>query len=182
MAALSFLPEEAFAWGGVRLGFSFVGGRATGAESLGYDSVAFRQIRMLEKNAGYNISPENWFSDFNSIGREGTFITDYRAIGEILGPVRADTQFNIGYFTRGNIVSYFKIGKLEQTLGLEYGSLSGGFRFSRISKIDQMHPRSPLVGNSLFTKPGQGLPRGGPELVIDPVSTNPWPRRIRDDD
>lgn len=38
-----------------------------------------------------------------------------------------------------------------------------------------MAPRNPLEGNRFFLGPGKGLPNGGPELVIDPVPTKPWP-------
>ena len=38
-----------------------------------------------------------------------------------------------------------------------------------------MNPRSPLEGNRFFKGPGLGLPGDGPEIVVDPISTKPWP-------
>jgi len=70
-----------------------------------------------------------------------------------------------------------KAFKLAQELGLERSSLFDGFRFSRIESISAKNPRSPLAGNDFFLGKGQGLPGGGPELVIDPIPTSPWPGR-----
>lgn len=70
--------------------------------SIAKHSVQSRTVRMLEKNSGYNVSSESWFNKFNSIGGNGTYLTDYPAIGEVLGPVRANTQFEVGFFSRGN--------------------------------------------------------------------------------
>jgi hypothetical protein len=106
---------------------------------------------------------------------DGTFITDYRAIGEILGPVRANTKYGVGFFSGEDTVSYYKAYKLEKSLGLESGSLNDGFRFTRVPQIGDLAPRSPLEGNQFFMGPGKGLPGGGPELVIDPIPTAPWP-------
>ena len=147
-------------------------GDGIGAEK--YGSI-YRQERMLQKGAGYNLSPESWFNEYKSIGREGTFVTDYRAIGEILGPVRANAQYEVSFFSRGNTISYYKASTLEKSLGLEPGTLKDGFRFTRVSRIGEMHPRSPLEGNRFFRGAGVGLPGGGPELVVDPIPTEPWP-------
>ncbi len=133
--------------------------------------------RMLGKNVGYNVSPEFWFNKFDTIGVLDTYVTDYRAIGEILGPVRANTKFEIGLFSRGNKLSYFKVRQLEKALGLDPRTLTDGFRLSRVTSLFERSVRSPLGGNDFFTEPGAGLPGGGPELAIDPVSTDPWPPR-----
>jgi hypothetical protein len=134
-----------------------------------------RQAGMLRRNVGFNISPESWFSTYSTLGRQGTSLTDYRAIGQILGPVRANQQFSTGWFSGEGQVSYFSAGRLEFALGLERGSLMDGFRFTRVSGIADRSPRSPLVGNQYFLGPGRGLPGGGPELVVDPVGTLDWP-------
>jgi hypothetical protein len=172
-----------------------LGGRALGALAAKFPKMQFlnltpleiagkvkpgaieRQFSMLNKNVGYNISPEEWFSKYPSLGREGSFLTDYRAVGEVLGPVRANQKFSVGMFTKisKNQISYIKAWRLERALGLGRNSLRGGFRFSRISNIQNMHPRSPLFGNEYFLGPGKGLPGGGPELVVDSIATTPWP-------
>ncbi|MCW5590231.1 MAG: hypothetical protein KIT27_11295 [Legionellales bacterium] len=138
-------------------------------------SYIYRQEWMLQKGVGYNLSPESWFNNYSTIGRDGTFITDYRAIGEILGPIRANEKYELGLFSNGNTISYYKVSKLEKSLGLEPGTLKEGFRFTRISRIEEMNPRSPLEGNRFFQGPGVGLPGGGPELVVDSIPTDPWP-------
>lgn len=138
-------------------------------------SFTARQAAMLQKNVGYNISPEAWFSKYPSLGRSGTFVSDYRAVGDILGPVRANRSFSVGLFSGEGQVSYLKAWRLERALGLERGSLMDGFRFTRVPGIDGMAPRSPLFGNQYFLGPGQGLPGGGPEMIINSIPTSPWP-------
>jgi len=131
---------------------------------------------MLRKDAGYNISPEAWFRDYPTLGLSGTFLTDYRAVGNVLGPVRANRKFTLGLFTDNsrNQISYFKAWRLERALGLDRGTLKDGFRFTRVPRILGRAPRSPLEGNDYFLGPGKGLPGGGPEIVIDPIPTSPW--------
>ena len=53
---------------------------------------------------------------------------------------------------------------------MERGSLKDGFRITEIQNIQNLNPRIPTSGNKYF-RPGKGLPRGGPELVVDPIST-----------
>ena len=155
-----------------------VGGGAEDFSIAGKYSVQYRTTRMLEKNVGYNVTPENVFSEFSQVGKNGTYVTDYQAIAEIIGPVRANTKIDIGLFTtraQGRL-SYFKVLRLERALGLKPGSLvKDSFRFSRITEITERHPRSPIDGNRFFQGAGKGLPGGGPELVIDSLPTNPWP-------
>lgn len=159
----------------------FLSGPAIGENSdfrrctLAADGVMARQATMLEKNVGYNISPESWFGKHSTLGREGSFLTDYRAVGKVLGPVRANQKFSVGLFSGKGQMSYFNAWRLERALGLERGSLMGGFRFTRVSGIQDMAPRSPLFGNDFFQGAGKGLPGGGPEIVVDPLPTSPWP-------
>jgi hypothetical protein len=138
-------------------------------------SITGRQAAMLQKNVGYNISPETWFSKYPSLGRSASFVTDYRAVGEILGLLRGNRSFSVGFFSGEGQISYFKAWRLERALGLERGSLMDGFRFTRVPGIDGMAPRSPLFGNQYFLGPGQGLPGGGPEMIINSIPTSPWP-------
>ncbi|MNR54615.1 hypothetical protein D3C85_1748340 [compost metagenome] len=57
-------------------------------------------------------------------------------------------------------------------MGLNPGSLLEGFNVREIKGINSMTPRSPLSGNDYFKGPGQHLPGGAPELVIDSVPTS----------
>ncbi|MEI7929395.1 MAG: RHS repeat-associated core domain-containing protein, partial [Verrucomicrobiales bacterium] len=134
-----------------------------------------RQMTMLQRNLGYNISPEGWFSTYPALGRSGSYLTDYRAVGEILGPVRSNRSFSVGLCSGQNQISYLRAWRLERALGLDRGSLWSGFRFTRVPSIRDLAPRSPLIGNKYFLGPGRGLPGGGPEMVIDPIPTAPWP-------
>ncbi|CAM4396546.1 MAG: hypothetical protein LEGION0398_MBIBDBAK_00198 [Legionellaceae bacterium] len=144
-------------------------------DKLDHNELVIRQERMLHKNTGYNISPISWFERYPSIGVDGTYITDYRAIAKVIGPYRANKELNVGFFSKKEQLSFFKARKLEKALGLEKETLSEGFRFSRVTNIIELHPRNPIIGNDLFMGAGKGLPGGGPELVIDSLPTNIWP-------
>ena len=135
-----------------------------------------RVTRMLERGVAYNVSREASFNKYSAIGENGSYVTDYRAVGQITGPIRADTKVNVGFFTKGDQLSRYKVRKLENALGLKSKSLVDGFRFTRVSSLNELHPRSPLTGNDFFRGPGKGLPGGGPELVIDSIPTSPWPK------
>jgi len=142
------------------------------------DTVSARQQAMLDSNVGYNVSPESFFVDYPSIGRSGTFVTDARGMADAFGaPVNGSQQFSIGITTNlaDSRVGYFRTRGIERSLGLDRGSLGSGFRLTEVSGITDMSPRSPLEGNQYFRGPGQGLPNGAPELVIDAVKTAPWP-------
>jgi hypothetical protein len=135
-----------------------------------------RQAAMLSNNVGYNISPTSWFRDYPAIGPTGTYLTDYRTVGEVLGPIRPNQEFSVGLFSSGNQFSFFKARTLELNLGLEPSSLSNGFRFSSVTGINRMNLLPVEQGaNSFFLGVGQGLPNGGPEIKVDPIPTSPWP-------
>ncbi len=150
------------------IGLFGAGSTATSAE---------RAERMLALNTGYNVSPEKWFDQYPALGKDGTYVTDYRAIAQVIGPQRANTKFDLGLFSFGNNISYFKVSRLETSLGLDSGSLlDTGFRFTRVPDIINLSPRSPIYSdNPLFRGGGNGLPNGGPELVVNSIPTNPWP-------
>jgi hypothetical protein len=120
-----------------------------------------RQAAMLEEGVGYNISPTA-FDRYDRIGQNGTFVTDQTAIVNGVGPL------NIGGETR---ISAAQVAKLEQDMGLAIGSLNNGFKVRQVDNLSDLSPRSPLGGNSNFTAPGQHLPGGAPEMVIDSIPT-----------
>jgi filamentous hemagglutinin len=117
---------------------------------------------MLADDLGYNVSPESWFSRYDTIGRGGTFVTDRQAIADVLAE-----DFKLG----SQRLSAAQTSALETALGLEPGALAFGFRITEVRGISGMHPRSPLAGNQYFRGPGNGLPGGGPEMVIDSIPT-----------
>jgi RHS repeat-associated protein len=121
-----------------------------------------RQLRMIADDVGYNVSPESWFRRYDSIGPDGTFITDRRAIINILGD-----DFQLGPQNLTNSQST----ALERAMGLTPGSLGNGVRITEVRGISTMNPRSPLIGNSFFRGPGMGLPGGGPEMIINSIPT-----------
>jgi RHS repeat-associated protein len=119
-----------------------------------------RQFQMLTDNIGYNISPNSWDS-YPTIGRSGTFITDKKALN-VLGDFSGKSEITI---------SKSVANQLETNMGLIPGSLEGGFKIREVTDIISQSPRSPLTGNAYFKGPGQHLPGGGPELVINSIPT-----------
>jgi hypothetical protein len=75
--------------------------------------------------------------------------------------------------------TYPQISKehIEYQRGLKYRSLykGGGFRFSEVRNLSKRSVENPEGGNELFKGLNRGLPGGGPELVVNPSSTRPWP-------
>jgi len=124
-------------------------------------AVASRQSNMLAEDIGYNVSPESTFMKHDTIGANGTFVTDRQALTDVLG------DFSLG----SQKLSETQTSALETALGLEPKSLTSGFRITEVNGISDMSPRSPLEGNKYFLGPGKGLPGGGPEIVIDPIPT-----------
>jgi hypothetical protein len=108
-----------------------------------------------------NVSPESWFSKYDTLGRSGTYLTDRQAIADVLGDFKLGPQRLPPITTTA----------LEKALGLEPGSLNNGFRITEVQGISKMNPRSPLTGNRYYLGPGAGLPGGGPEMVVDPIET-----------
>ena len=143
------------------------------AQLFSQSETTMRQLTMLEKNVAVNVSPEDWFKNYTAIGKEGTYVTDRGAIF----PYQTNTVYSPGIFTQfdNNILSYYRLAQLETNFGLEPGSLANGIRITEINGINELQPRSPLTGNSLFRGPGLGLPNTAPEIVINSISTELWP-------
>ena len=126
---------------------------------------------MLDKDVGYNVSPESWFKKYSHLGASGTFVTDKRAISSVLGHAR-EGEYSVARKAGPGKISRKQAKDLERNLGLNPGSLREGFRITRVEGISDMAPRSPLEGNSFFKGPGEGLPDGGPEIVVNPIPTS----------
>lgn len=127
------------------------------------DGARARQAQMLEDNLGYNISPQSW-DEYSLLGRDGTFITDKNGVFKYFDNIAS-----------GDItISKSLVEMIESDMGLKPGSLGEGFNIRKIEGISGMSPRSPLEGNTYFLGPGQYLPGGAPEIVIDSIpSTSP---------
>lgn len=125
-------------------------------------SVAARTQALRNSPTAYNVSPISW-DVYPYIGRETTFITDRKAITDVLGDFCEQMSVSIQEATR-----------LETALGLKEGSLQNGFKIREIS-LTGMPPeriRVPERGNKHFLGKGKGLPGGGPELELQPrIST-----------
>jgi hypothetical protein len=120
-----------------------------------------RQQQMLVDNVGYNVSPTSW-DQYPTIGRNGTFVSDRKALTDILGDMDGRSDITL---TRVQAM------KMEGELGLEPGSLQDGFKIRRVTGLMDMTPLSPLEGNAYFLGPGNHLPGGGPELVVRSIPT-----------
>ena len=116
---------------------------------------------MLQNDVGYNISPKSW-DQYPSVGRDGTFVTDKK------GALKYFDNIESGEVT----ISKVQAASIERDMGLNPGSLGEGFNIRRVDGISNMQPRSPLSGNDYFLGPGQHLPGGAPELVINSISTS----------
>ena len=120
-----------------------------------------RQVQMLQDNVGYNISPKSW-DQYPAIGRDGTFVTDKEgALKYFKGIENGEAN-----------ISKSLASTIEKHMGLSTGSLSDGFNIRKIDGVSNMQPRSPLSGNDYFLGPGQHLPGGAPEMVINSMSTS----------
>ncbi|WP_237061928.1 hypothetical protein [Microbulbifer zhoushanensis] len=115
---------------------------------------------------GLNITPDSTIDEYPSIGADGTFVTDSKAIESVIGPIpEGASEIRI---TR------HQADELESDLGLNPGSLEKSNTLSVISNIGERCPRCPVgdAGNELFLGDGQGLPGGGPELVVESIPSN----------
>jgi len=115
-----------------------------------------RQWAMLDSNLAYNVSPTSW-DKYATIGRNGTFVTDQRAISEIIGPLNLQGETTI---------SAAQAMQLEKAMGLEAGSLANGFKVRQVQGIQNMSPRSPTQGNDLFGGQGSIFPAAGQSWLL----------------
>jgi hypothetical protein len=87
---------------------------------------------------------------------------DLRAIESVVGPLSDATRM---------VINTGQAARLEAALGLPPGRLTNGGIISIIEDIAARNPRGVTSGNPLFLGVGKGLPGGGPELEIAPIST-----------
>jgi filamentous hemagglutinin len=128
-------------------------------DSVTVESARQRQHEMLDEDVGYNVSPNSW-DRYPTLGPDGTFITDQKALTDVLGPIEGKTVVTI---------STDQARQLERALGLRENSLQNGSKIRSVSGVRERNPRSPLEGNEHFQGGGQHLPGGGPEAVIDSI-------------
>ncbi|MBP7546527.1 MAG: hypothetical protein KA754_01090 [Corallincola sp.] len=120
-----------------------------------------RQASLLKENVGFNVSPTAWDA-YPTIGRNGTFISDKQGITDIIGDLPSQSPLTI---------DKAKAAQLENAFGLEHGALQEGFKIRQVDNIRERMTRSPLEGNQYFLGPGNHLPGGAPEMVIDSIPT-----------
>jgi hypothetical protein len=127
---------------------------------------------MLERDVGYNVSAERVFREYPTIGETQTYVTDKEAIANVIG------EFEGGGVMR---VPAERASVLEEALGLDRGILADDFRITIQEGLSKLDPQIPTSGNRYWRGPGQGLPGGGPELVVKPpipTSGGPGTRQI----
>ena len=95
------------------------------------------------------------------MGKSGTYLTDARAIEEIIGPLPS----GVDRIT----LTVEQARRLEGALGLRKQSLNGRSILSRVPNVAERAPTSPIVGNEHFLGPGKGLPGGGPEVKVSAI-------------
>ena len=112
-------------------------------------------------NTGANITPMSSANEYRFIGANGTFVTPMSSIESVVGPI-SPTATEV-------TISQTQATALENSLGLNPGSLESSNVLSIVNGVSSRAPRSPLSGNNFFLGGGQGLPGGGAELVIDSI-------------
>ncbi|CAN7490281.1 hypothetical protein LJR235_003295 [Pararhizobium sp. LjRoot235] len=113
------------------LGHPGIGGLAAtmaGAAIMGaaarQEGIRARADTLLKDNIGYNISPRSYDKDFDKIGRYETFVTDRKALEDVLGPLNKLDSSRLDSRT---------VARLEDALGLESGSLrKSGFKINTV--------------------------------------------------
>ena len=120
-----------------------------------------RQAAMLKDNIGYNISPSSW-NQYPTIGLDGTYISDQQGVMKYFEDITGKGE---------TAVSSETATQIEQEMGLKPGSLQEGFKVRQVNGITDLAPQSPLTGNSFFLGPGNHLPGGAPEMVINSIPT-----------
>jgi hypothetical protein len=116
---------------------------------------------MLQDNVGYNISPLSW-NQYPTIGLNGTYLTDQAGITNYFGNLAGQSEVTI---------TSYEAAQIESGMGLVPGSLQDGFSVRQVTGITDMSPNSPLEGNAYFQGPGNHLPNGSPEMVVQPIPT-----------
>lgn len=120
-----------------------------------------RQAQMIKDNTGFNVSPTSW-DRYPTIGQHGSYISDNKGISDVIG----------GFSGRSKVtISSQKAADLERAFGLNKGSLQGGFKIRQVDNIVDRMPRSPMKGNDYFLGPGNHLPGGAPEMVVESIPT-----------
>jgi hypothetical protein len=136
-------------------------GDASGDASV---NITARTSDLIANGTGVNITPSSVINNaaYSTIGKGGrTFITDLKAVTDIIGPLNGDTI----------TIGAEQAGQLEASLGLRAGSLEGENVISVVNNIADRGAASPIQGNAEFLGGGQGLPGGAPELTIDGIPT-----------
>ena len=138
-------------------------GSAGGEASV---NIAARTSDLIASGTGVNITPMSVINNsaYATIGKGGrTWITDLKAVTDIIGPLDGDTV----------TITTAQAQRLQQAIGLRTPLQSENV-ITLVNDVASRGPASPIdpsLGNDLFQGPGQGLPGGGPELTINGIPT-----------
>jgi YD repeat-containing protein len=135
-------------------------GNAGGQASV---NIAARTSDLIASGTGVNITPMSVIDNaaYSTIGRGGrTFITDLKAVTDIIGPLNGDTV----------TITTTQAEQLQTALGLTK-PLESENVITLVNDVASRAPASPIEGNAEFLGGGQGLPGGAPELTIDGIPT-----------
>lgn len=138
----------------------------TAANDNNAPALRARESAMVRGNRGLNAS--NIESDrFASIGSTGrTYVSDPRAYDVVLSRLQPGRQgVQTVRITRSEATH------LEWSLGLRRGELGSLFKVRDIDGLSGRNLMRPTAGNALYLGYGQGLQGGGPEFVVDGIST-----------
>lgn len=145
-----------------------------------------RQEAMLAGAPGFNVSPWSTMIGYDKIVAQGisdvrfldtgaidivprgTPLTDMQAIDDVIGPIR------IGPLPERVIINPEQAAALEGKLGLDKGTLGNGGVINVVEDVAGRNPKTPFVGNAQYQR-GVGLPGGGPEINVNPISTTGGP-------
>lgn len=137
-------------------------------------AMAARQEKLLADDVGYVVATPICFTR-ETIGLDGTYITDYHAIHDAIGPFKPNVDYSVGMVTFGQQVNYYRARMLALSLGVQPERFLKGFRVAEVPDLKSYNPASPLRGNEFFTH-GAGLPLGGPEVWLeDALRTEHFP-------
>ncbi len=137
--------------------------------------VAERYKNLIDNDYGYNVSAEKVFTEFSHIGRKYTYITDYETIHAIIGnKCNLSQPLRTTFFSSNSSISYIDAFRLSRALGTERFVYMRGIRVTRFSNLKNKGMTLPTEGNEYFKGYGNGLPSGGPEVIIPAQPTKPW--------
>lgn len=98
-----------------------------------------------------------------------------RAIHAIIGnKCNLSQPLRTTFFSSNSSISYIDAFRLSRALGTKRFIYMRGIRVTRFSNLKNKGMTLPTEGNKYFKGYGNGLPTGGPEVIIPAQPTRPW--------